>query len=52
MDLQWARDLRDKAKAHGTAFFFKQSAAYKPGQGADALGALYQEFPAAMRARG
>ena len=33
MDHAWARDLRDRAVANGTAFFMKQSAAYRTEMG-------------------
>lgn len=45
MALGWAVDLLDAAGADDVAFFFKQIAAPRPGQGADALGGLVQEFP-------
>jgi protein gp37 len=45
MDRNWARQLRDQAKAAGVAFFFKQSAAFRPGQGDLLDGRQWHEFP-------
>lgn len=45
MDLDWARALRDECAAHGTAFFFKQSASYRSGQGATLDGVEHHAFP-------
>jgi protein gp37 len=45
MELKWAENLRDKTKAAGLPFFFKQVTSPRPGQGADALGRLWDEFP-------
>jgi protein gp37 len=46
-DKQWARDVRDLCDAHRprVAFFHKQSAAFKPGQGVELDGRVIQEFP-------
>jgi protein gp37 len=46
MQLQWAKDLRDAAHAVGTRFFFKQITSYRSGEGEEALGQPYHEFPA------
>jgi protein gp37 len=46
MDLDWARDLRDRAKAAGVAFFFKQSAGLLPGRGELLDDREWKEFPA------
>lgn len=50
MDHAWARSIRDKARAAGTAYFFKQSAAYMTERGTelieeDGTKTQYQEFP-------
>ncbi|TWT58959.1 Phage protein Gp37/Gp68 [Thalassoglobus neptunius] len=44
-DKQWARDMRDKCRGAGVAFFHKQSSAFKSGQGVELDGELIQEFP-------
>ncbi len=41
----WARSLRDRCAQSGTAFFFKQSPAQKPGTGITLDGATLQRFP-------
>lgn len=46
MEVSWARDLRDKAKRNGTAFFFKQSAALKTEMGITLDGEIIREWPA------
>jgi protein gp37 len=46
MKLDWAENLRLKAQAANIPFYFKQITAFRPGQGEDALGALYHEYPA------
>jgi protein gp37 len=48
-DKQWARDVRDRCRAAGVAFFHKQSAALRPGQGRDLDGRLYEEYPTPRR---
>jgi protein gp37 len=48
MDRDWARQLRDKAKAEGAAFFFKQSAGFRPGRGDLLDGRGWKEFPPAF----
>ena len=45
MDLHWAEELRQKCADSGTVFFFKQIAALRAGQGEDALGAVYHNWP-------
>jgi protein gp37 len=45
MDRNWARQLRDRATAQGVAFFFKQSASIRPGQGDLLDGRPWHEFP-------
>jgi hypothetical protein len=47
MELQWARNLQAACEAAGTVFFFKQETAARAGRGADVLGKLYHEYPAA-----
>lgn len=47
MDLAWAQDIKRQCRAAGVAFFFKQIGALRPGQGEDALGEVYHEFPTA-----
>jgi protein gp37 len=47
MPHEWARELRDKAKAWGTAFFFKQSAAPRTEMGTKLDGVEWKEYPAA-----
>jgi protein gp37 len=46
MDHAWARQLRDNAHRQGVAFFFKQSAGARPGQGDLLDGRRWREFPA------
>jgi protein gp37 len=45
MQPEWARGLRDQCKQAGVAFYFKQQSALRPGQGVDALGGTYHEYP-------
>jgi hypothetical protein len=45
MDHAWARQLRDKAKAEGAAYFFKQSSGARAGQGDLLDGRRWREFP-------
>ncbi len=45
MDPQWARDMRDKCKAAGVAFFFKQHADRWPGYRIALDGSIIREFP-------
>jgi protein gp37 len=45
MDPAWARQLRDKARAAGTAFFFKQSSDRYPGRGDQLDGLEWKQFP-------
>lgn len=44
-DLAWARAMRAKCRAAKTAFFFKQSAAIRPGMGTSLEGETIQEYP-------
>lgn len=44
MDLQWARDIRDRCAEEGVAFFFKQQSNFRPGIG-DLDGEVPQEYP-------
>jgi protein gp37 len=41
MDHAWARQIRDWARAQGVAFFFKQSAGPRPGQGSQFGSVVY-----------
>jgi protein gp37 len=43
----WARSMRDQCAAAGTAFFFKQSSALRPGQGIELDGEIVRAFPSA-----
>jgi protein gp37 len=50
MEMQWARDLRDRCQRTGTAFFFKQDAAFRAGTRpwlveADGRRMEYKQFP-------
>lgn len=45
MELDWARSLRDQCRSAGVPFFFKQSAALRPGQHPELDGEVIQEFP-------
>lgn len=45
MELAWARALRDKAAASGTAFFFKQVGGIRPGIGTTLDGKEHKAFP-------
>ncbi len=45
MDHAWARQIRDMARAQGTAFYFKQSAGARAGQGDLLDGRRWREFP-------
>lgn len=44
-DHQWARDLRDRCRVSGTAFFFKQSAAPRTEMGTELDGEIVREYP-------
>lgn len=46
MDHDWARDLRDRSVANGTAFYFKQSAAPRTEMGIELDGELWEQYPA------
>lgn len=45
MDMQWARDMRDKCTAEDVAFFFKQSAAIRTEMGIELDGEIIRKFP-------
>lgn len=45
MATEWARDLRDKAEASGTAFFFKQSSAPRTEMGIELDGEIIRQYP-------
>jgi hypothetical protein len=45
MDLTWARNLQKLCTSRKIPFFFKQVTAPTAGQGADALGTAYHQFP-------
>ncbi|MBI3271468.1 MAG: DUF5131 family protein [Planctomycetes bacterium] len=45
MDLDWARDLRDRCLATGTAFFFKQGSHQYPGRDTMLDGREWHEWP-------
>lgn len=45
MDHAWVRDIFEKARVGGLAFYFKQSAAPRPEQGGLLDGQDYKEFP-------
>ena len=45
MNLQWARDIRVRCEANGTAFFFKQSAAIRTEMGTTLDGETVREYP-------
>jgi protein gp37 len=45
MDHAWARQIRDMARAHGAAFYFKQSAGPRAGKGDLLDGRRWREFP-------
>jgi protein gp37 len=48
MDNEWARQLRDRARTAGVAFFFKQSSGRFPGRGEQLDGHQWKEFPPAL----
>jgi protein gp37 len=48
-DKQWARDMRDRCRAAGTAFFHKQSAAPRTEMGIELDGEIVREYPATRR---
>lgn len=45
MEHDWARAMRDRCRAEGIAYFFKQSAGLRSGSGPYLDGQLIQEFP-------
>lgn len=44
-DVQWARDIRERCRQNGVAFFYKQSSGHKPGMDPQLDGETIQEFP-------
>lgn len=49
-DKQWARDMRDRCRDHGVAFFHKQSAAHRTEVGITLDGELIREYPTPIEA--
>jgi protein gp37 len=45
MDLQWAREIRDKCVANGVAFFYKQGSALLPGRDNVLDGQVWEQWP-------
>jgi protein gp37 len=45
MDPQWARNLQESCKKSGTAFFFKQSAAFRTEMGIELDGQIARDYP-------
>lgn len=45
MDKQWARDIKARCEAAGTAFFYKQSAAYRTEMGVELDGQIVRNYP-------
>lgn len=45
MDFDWIRDIRERCDEYGTAFFFKQSAAYRTESGIYLDGELVRNYP-------
>jgi protein gp37 len=45
MDVQWARDIRDRCQTAGTVFFFKQSAGIRTGMGETLDGEIVRKYP-------
>ncbi|HMC90199.1 MAG TPA: DUF5131 family protein [Gemmataceae bacterium] len=48
-DKQWARDMRDRCREKGVAFFHKQSAAYRTEMGIELDGQIIREYPQVAR---
>src|SRR5262249_46851247 len=48
-DKQWARDMRDRCRAAGVAFWHKQSAAYRTEMGVELDGKIIHEYPKTRR---
>ena len=44
-DKQWARDMRDRCKERGVAFFHKQSAGYRTELGIELDGEIIRQYP-------
>jgi protein gp37 len=49
MAVEWADEIRQLCEDSGVAFFFKQVSALRPGQGEDALGGVYHNFPVVLK---
>jgi protein gp37 len=49
MDIDWARQLRDKCRAAGVPFYFKQGNRLYPRTGSRLDGEALMEMPAARR---
>jgi protein gp37 len=45
MNIQWARDIKARCEAQGTAFFYKQSAAYRTEMGIQLDGQIVRNYP-------
>jgi protein gp37 len=45
MDMEWARELRDRCHAQGVGFFFKQESAFRPATSPILDGKQYHELP-------
>jgi protein gp37 len=45
MELDWARNVRDRCKEFQLPFFFKQVTSFRSGEGDRALGRIYHQFP-------
>ena len=48
-DVQWARDIREACAAAGTAFFFKQSSAFRTEMGTELDGEIVRAYPMERR---
>jgi|SRR5215469_3875414 len=44
-DLQWARDMRERCRSRGVAFFYKQASGARPGSEPHLDGETIKEFP-------
>lgn len=44
-DIQWARDIRKRCEESGTAFFYKQSPAYRTEMGIELDGEIVRNYP-------
>lgn len=45
MDLDWARDLRDRCLTQEVSFFYKQGSAFRSGQHEELDGQMWRQFP-------